>query len=81
MVQSPDFQASVRRLSPADAFRAVLPHIYSFILSDPQRNALMMSRYFDIAARLPVYDLQFTPCIEALPKLCEILEQSCFASI
>jgi hypothetical protein len=78
MVPSSDFRTSVRKLSPADAFRTVLPHIYSFILSDPKRNALMMSRYFDIAAHVPVYDVQFTPCLDALPKLCEIVEQSCF---
>lgn len=80
IVESSDFHAEVRRLSAADAFRAILPHIYSFILSDPQRNALMMSRYFDIAARLPVYDVQFTPCLEALPKLCEMIERSCFSA-
>ena len=79
IVESSDFHAEVHRLSAADAFRAVLPHIYSFILSDPQRNALMMSRYFDIAARVPVYDVEFTPCLDALPKLCEIVEQSCFS--
>ncbi len=79
IVESGDFRADVRRLSSADAFRTVLPHIYSFILSDPHRNALMMSRYFDIASRLPVFDLRFTPCLDALPKLCEIVEHSCLS--
>lgn len=79
IVEYGDFHAEVRRLSAADAFRAVLPHIYSFILSDPRRNALMMSRYFDIAAHVPVYDFRFTPCLDALPKLCEIVEQSCLS--
>lgn len=79
IVESGEFHAEARRLSSADAFRTVLPHIYSFILSDPRRNALMMSRYFDIASRLPVYDLRFTPCLDALPKLCEIVEQSCLS--
>jgi hypothetical protein len=79
LVDSAVFHAEVRRLSAAEAFRAVLPHIYSFILSDPRRNALMMSRYFDIAARLPVYDVRFTPCLDALSKLCEIIEGACFA--
>jgi len=78
-VDSSAFHAEVQRLSAADAFRTVLPHIYSFILSDPQRNALMMSRYFDIAARLPIYDVRFTPCLDALSKLCEIIERDCFA--
>lgn len=73
------FHVEVRRLAAAEAFRAVLPHIYSFILSDPQRNALMMSRYFDIAARLPMYDVRFTPCLDALSKLCEVIEGACFA--
>lgn len=79
IVESADFHAEVRRLSAADAFRTVLPHIYSFILSDSKRNALMMSRYFDIASRLPVYDLRFTPCLDALPKLCEFVERSCLS--
>jgi hypothetical protein len=79
IVESGDFHAKVKRLSAADAFRSVLPHIYSFILSDPRRNALMMSRYFDVASNLPVYDLCFTPCLDALPKLCEIVEQSCLS--
>lgn len=77
-VDSAAFHAEVQRLSAAEAFRAVLPHIYSFILSDPQRNALMMSRYFDIAARLPIYDVRFTPCLDALSKLCEVIEGACF---
>jgi hypothetical protein len=79
IVESCDFHAEARRLSPAEAFRTVLPHIYSFILSDPKRNALMMSRYFDIASRLPVYDLRFTPCLDGLPKLCEIVEHICLS--
>jgi hypothetical protein len=78
-VDSAAFHVEVRRLAAAEAFRAVLPHIYSFILSDPQRNALMMSRYFDIAARLPMYDVRFTPCLDALSKLCEVIEGACFA--
>jgi hypothetical protein len=79
IVEYGKFHAEVRRLSSADAFRTVLPHIYSFILSDPKRNALMMSRYFDIASRLPVYELRFTPCLDALSKLCDIVAQSCLS--
>lgn len=80
IVELGDFHAEVQRFSAAAAFRAVLPHMYSFVLSDPRRNALMMSRYFDIASRLPVFEVRFTPCLEALPKLCEIIEQSCLSS-
>lgn len=77
-VDSADFHVEIRRLAAAEAFRAILPHIYSFVLSDPQRNALMMSRYFDIAVRVPIYDLRFTPCLDALSKLCEVIERACF---
>jgi hypothetical protein len=75
------FHAEVRRLSAAEAFRAVLPHMYSFLLSDARRNALMMSRYFDIAARVPIYDVRFTPCLDALSKLGDIIEQACFVGV
>ncbi|MBK9262806.1 MAG: hypothetical protein IPM54_23755 [Polyangiaceae bacterium] len=78
-VEPGEFHVEVKRLSPSDAFRAVLPHIYSFILSDPKRNALMMSRYFDIASRLAVFDVRFTPCLDALPKLCEVVERNCLS--
>lgn len=81
VVESGQFHAEVERFSAAAAFRAVLPHIYSFILADPRRNALMMARYFDVAARLPVFDVRFTPCLDALPKLCHIVEQSCLLGV
>lgn len=81
IVESDQFHAEVARFSPAAAFRAVLPHIYSFALSDPERNALMMARYFDVAARVPVFDVQFTPCLDALPKLCQIVEQCCLTGV
>ncbi len=76
IVAPSDFHAEVHKLSAADAFRAILPHIYSFILSDAARNALMMSRYFDVAGQLPVFEVSFTPCLETLPRLCEIVERS-----
>jgi hypothetical protein len=79
VVGSSEFHAEVTRLSSANAFRAVLPHIYSFMLSDSKRNALMMSRYFDIASRVAVFDVRFTPSLEALPKLCEIVERTCLS--
>ena len=79
IVKSGEFHVEVKRHSPADAFRAIMPHIYSFHLSDHKRNALMMSRYFDIASRLAVFDIRFTPCLDALPKLCETVERTCLS--
>ena len=80
-VDAGEFHAEVKRFSSSDAFRALLPHIFSFILADQKRNALMMARYFDVAARLPIFDVRFTPCLDALPKLCDIVEQSCLSGV
>lgn len=75
------FRVEINRFSSADAFRALMPHIFSFLLSDSKRNALMMARYFDLAARLPIFDVRFTPCLDALPKLCAAIEDACFAAL
>lgn len=80
-VDASDFHAEVQRFSSAEAFRSILPHIFSFILADRKRNALMMARYFDLAAQVPMFDVRFTPCIEALPKLCETIETYCLSSV
>lgn len=80
LVASPDFHVEIKRFSAADAFRALMPHIFSFLLSNSKRNALMMARYFDVAARLPIFDVRFTPCLDALPQLCAAIETSCLAA-
>ena len=47
--------ATVERLTPTEAFQAVLPHAYCFGLWDPARTRLMLESYLQLAQAVPVF--------------------------
>jgi len=57
------------RLSPAEAFTAVLQHAYCFTLTERERTHTMVDAYLDLVSRVPVLRLRFSPSVESLPSL------------
>jgi hypothetical protein len=49
------------RMSPADAFRALLIHAHVFDLFDANRRRLMVERFLDVAEFIPAFELRFAP--------------------
>ena len=66
---------TVRRLSLAEAFGAVLTHAWSFGLEDSERKRRMIHNYLDLAAGTPVFDICFQPGLTNLPAILDALEQ------
>jgi hypothetical protein len=70
----------VERRDPASAFPAVLAHSYCFSIKDPRRKRDMMSRYLELTAQVPVYDIRFRPPLERLGELLDRIEQTVIPS-
>jgi hypothetical protein len=66
----------VTRLSPVEAFSALLPHAYCFTLSDAQRKGLMMKQYMSLVASVPVYKVSFRTGLQHLPAILDEIEQA-----
>ena len=64
----------VARLSPADAFPAVLPHAYYVALDDLASNRALVTAYLDLAARLPVFALRYFPALDAVHRIAAAIE-------
>jgi hypothetical protein len=58
----------VRRLSPAQAFPAVLTHAYCFSLRDEARKRCMLRHYLDFSVRVPVFRVRFPAGLEHIPR-------------
>jgi hypothetical protein len=65
---------------PASAFPAVLAHAYFFSIGDPRRKREMLSRYLELTARVPVYDVRFPPRLEGLGEVLDRIEQTVIPS-
>jgi hypothetical protein len=65
----------VRRLSPAEAFPAVLAHAYCYSLEDQDRNRLMVDHYLELSAHVAVFSLRFRPGLGELPAVLDEVEQ------
>jgi hypothetical protein len=65
----------VERLSPADAFSAVLPHGYYVVLDDPEVTGRMVTAYLRLADRLPVFSLRYSPTLEAVESIVTEIEK------
>jgi hypothetical protein len=61
------------RLEPALAFTAVLPHAYCFTLADEVRKRKMIDAYLDLVASVPVLRISFTPQVDELPQLVDLV--------
>jgi hypothetical protein len=65
---------------PASAFPALLAHSYRFSIKDPRRKREMMSRYLELTALVPVYDIRFHPQLDGLGEVLDRIEQTVFPS-
>ncbi len=67
-------EVSIDRLAPARALVALLPHAHCFSLRDAERRRLMMRRYLEICARIPVFAVKFETGLERLPRILDAIE-------
>jgi hypothetical protein len=63
----------IRRLTPADAFPAVLTHAHVFDPFDLDRRKRMMQAYLALAAAVPVYKARFIADPERFSALLDVL--------
>ena len=66
---------TVRRLSSAEAFAAVLSHAWSFALQDRERKRRMINHYLELLASTPIFEISFQPGLENLPAILDAIEQ------
>lgn len=67
-------RVSIERIAGARGLRELLPHAYSFSLSDRSRKQLMLRQYAGLAASTPVFRLEFGTGLELLPAVLDTLE-------
>lgn len=65
------------RLSPNQAFPALLTHAYCFSLQDMKRKGCMMQHYLDLAMRVPVFEIRFQSGLENLSAIMDEIERCC----
>ena len=66
----------IKRLEPAEALLAVLPHAFRFTLADQVRMRRTIESYIDLVTRVPVLLARFTPGFARLPAFLDELEQA-----
>ncbi|MCD6014685.1 MAG: Hpr(Ser) kinase/phosphatase [Solirubrobacterales bacterium] len=64
----------VRRLEPASSFPRVLAHAYCFSLEPPERHVLMVERYLELVARVPVFEVCLWPGLHNLDRVVDEIE-------
>jgi len=64
------------RLAPAQAFRAVLAHAYSFGLADATQRRRMMDGYLTLASCVPVFLVTVPDGLETLDSTLEAIERA-----
>jgi hypothetical protein len=64
----------IERLSAAEAFREVLRHGYCFSMHDEARKEAMVRNYFELAARVPVYRVEFSEGLDRLAETLDVIE-------
>jgi hypothetical protein len=62
------------RLTPPQAFTALLPHAYCFRLAAAERTRRMVENYLDLTSRVPVFRLQFPTGLERLAETVDVVE-------
>ncbi len=75
-MESAGSAARIERLSPAQAFAALLPHAFSFSLKNEERKRLTLRRYLRIAAHVPTFKAGFAAGFERLPAVLDAIERS-----
>jgi hypothetical protein len=71
-----DRDVEIRRLSPGEAFGALLPHAFCFSLCDRVRKRAMLKLYLRVAAETPVFGIAFAPGFERLPRILDGIEDT-----
>ncbi len=66
---------TVRRLSLAEAFSAILAHACWFTIHDDQDKRRVVEHYLDLAARTPIFDVKFKSGLENLSAVLDAIEQ------
>jgi hypothetical protein len=66
----------IERLSPADAFPALLAHAYGFGLADAARKRLMVQRYLALASKAPVLRVTVPDGLERVDGTAEAIERA-----
>lgn len=67
---------AVHRLGGSEAFMAALTHGYVFDPEDQMRNARMVRSYLELVDRVPVFRLTFSPGLQGLNKMVELMEDA-----
>ncbi len=65
---------TVKRLTFADAFLAVLGHACWFTFQDAHDKRRVIDHYMDLAAEIPVFDVSFKSGLEHLPAVLDAIE-------
>lgn len=66
----------ITRLSPSQAFPAVLTHAYWFSLQDIDCKRRMMQQYLDLVTHVAVFEVCFEDGLEKLPAILDGIEQA-----
>lgn len=78
MERAPDSEGKrtveICRISPAQAFPAVLTHAYCFSLQSMERKQRMMHAYMNLVKKIPVFTIRFSAGLDQLPHLLEQIE-------
>jgi hypothetical protein len=69
-------EVKIERLSPADAFTAVLPHAYYLSLRDSVLKRNLASGYLDLANQVPVFSLRFVPRLQMIDNIADAIHDS-----
>ena len=69
-------EPALSRLTAAEAFTAALTHAYAFDTEEKARNGRMVTSYLELVDRVPVFRLAFSPGLEGLPQILDLLERT-----
>jgi hypothetical protein len=76
MNENNSHDVEVHRLSPPQAFRAVLLHAHFFNLASIELKRRMLSSYMELTSLLPVIEIHFKRGFDKLPFLLDEIENS-----
>jgi len=76
LTRVPEGAPSSRRLSPTEAFQALLPHARCFNREDVAVRRRLLNHYLEIVAAVPVYDLRFPSGLNHLDAVLNCVERT-----
>lgn len=69
---------TVRQLTSAEAYAAMLPHAYCFSIQWSERKRQMLQTYLELVVKVPIFELCFQTGMDRLPALLDRIEQTIF---